>query len=70
MDSASKDDIRRMLKSFGIQADEAISAHLDQVGGGPPLRIRLALEDLTDYRGDAPEQPLRLELDGQVRRDE
>jgi hypothetical protein len=57
-----------MLKSFGIQADEAISAHVARMDDGAPLRLRLSLEDLTDYGDDPPEPPLRLEMVGEVRR--
>jgi hypothetical protein len=68
MESPSKDDIRRLLKTFGIQADDAITAHVEGLGAGPPLQVRLLLEDLTDYGDDPPENPLRLEIEGQIRR--
>ena len=47
MEQSSRNDIRRLLKTFGIQADEAITAHLARHPGEGPLRIRLVLEDLT-----------------------
>ena len=28
MEDSSRDDIRKLLKTFGIQADEAVVAHL------------------------------------------
>lgn len=68
VDSPSRDDIRQVLKTFGIQADEAITAHLERLGPGSPLQVRLLLEDLTDYGDDHPEQPLRFEIKGQIRR--
>lgn len=68
MDSASRDDIRRMLKTFGIAADEAILMHLARNPGPQPLRIRLSLTDLTDYKEASPAEPLRLEIEGQIRR--
>jgi hypothetical protein len=68
MNDTSRDDIRRLLKTFGIQADEAIIAHLARTPGGPPLQIRLLLEDLTDYGGSPPGEPLRMEIEGEIRR--
>jgi hypothetical protein len=68
MEVTSRDDIRRLLKTFGIQADEAIVAHLARAAPGPTLRLRLVLEDLTDYLGAPPPQHLHLEIEGEVRR--
>jgi len=67
-EGTSRDDIRRLLKTFGVKADEAILSHLVRTPGGPPLRIRLILEDLTDYGDAPPAAPLRLEIEGDVRR--
>ncbi len=68
MENSSRDDIRRLLKGFGIAADEAIVAHLARFQGAQPLRVRVTLEDLTDYQGDPPPQPLHLEIEGYIRR--
>jgi hypothetical protein len=68
MQETSRDDIRRLLKQFGIRADEAVIAHLARTTGSQPLRIRLTLEDLTDYGGNPPSIPLRLEIEGEIRR--
>ena len=68
MNDTSRDDIRRLLKTFGIQADEAIIAHLARMPDGPPLQIRLVLEDLTDYGDNPPADPLQLEIEGEIRR--
>jgi hypothetical protein len=68
MMESSRDDIRRLLKGFGIAADEAIIAHLARTHGTQPLHLRLTLQDLTDYRGAPPQQPLHLEIEGHVRR--
>ena len=68
MEETSRDDIRRILKTFGIQADEAIIAHLARNPGMGSLQIRLTLEDRTDYGGEAPELPLSLEIEDEVRR--
>lgn len=61
-------DIRRLLKTFGVQADEAILAHLQRVPGNQPLRIRLILEDITAYEESLPTTPLHLVVEGIVRR--
>ena len=68
MNQSSHKDIRRLLKTFGIQADEAIAAHLAHTGR-VGLRIRLVLEDLTDYGDSPPEKPLRLEVEGEIQRE-
>jgi hypothetical protein len=67
-DSTSRDDIRKLLKTFGIQADEAVIAHLALNPGEQPLRLRLILEDITDYGENSPAEPLHLEIEGQIRR--
>ena len=64
----SRDDIRRLLKTFGIQADEAIVAHLARTPGDQPLHVRLTLQDLTDYGDQSPDEPLHFEIEGDVRR--
>ena len=69
MEETSRDDIRRILKTFGIQADEALVAHLARNPGSGPLQIRIKLEDQTDYGGENPETPLILEVEGEIRRD-
>lgn len=68
MESTSRDDIRRLLKGFGIAADEAIVAHLARLPGRRPLHLRITLEDLTDYQGEAPQEPLHLEMEGHIQR--
>ena len=68
MQETSRDDIRRLLKQFGIRADEAVIAHLARTSGDGPLRVRLTLEDLTDYGNNPPEIPLHLEIEGEIRR--
>jgi hypothetical protein len=67
MEDSSRNDIRRLLKAFGIQADEVISAHLDQNPDIGILKVRLVLEDVTDYREQPPEQSLQLEIEGEIR---
>lgn len=69
MDSSSRDDIRKLLKTFGIEADEQIVSYLARTEGDKPLRLRITLEDLTDYGTSPPAQELRFEMEGEVRRD-
>ena len=66
MSEANRDDIRQLLRSFGIKADEAISAYVGQTRPGRPLRLRIVLEDLTEYE-PAPAERLRVEVEGEVR---
>ena len=66
--SPTQDDIRRLLRTFGVRADETINAYLGQAGGGGLLRLRIVLEDVTDYGGSPAPERLRLEVEGEVRR--
>ena len=69
MGENTQQDIRRLLKTFGIQADEAIQAYLERAPGEGPLRLRLSLEDMTDYGAQQhPSDPLRLEIEGRISR--
>jgi hypothetical protein len=63
-----RDDIRRLLKEFGVRADGAIVTHLAQAPGTQTLRLRFTLEDLTDYVEAGPPQRLHLEVEGTIRR--
>ncbi len=64
----TRDDIRRLLKEFGVRADGAILTHLAQAPGTQALRLRCMLEDLTDYGDGRPPQRLQLEVEGTIRR--
>ena len=74
MDDQTQKDIRSLLKTFGIHADEAIGAHMTRLADlarrNPnmgPVIVRITLEDLTDYGGTAPTEPPRLlEVEGDV----
>jgi hypothetical protein len=68
MEETSRMDIRRLLKSFGVQADEAIVAHLARNPQLDSLHLRLVLEDHTDYGDNPPDQPLHLAVEDRVRR--
>lgn len=68
MEESSRNDIRRLLKTFGIQADEAMIAHLARNPEIMRLQVRLVLQDLTDYGDTSPEERLHLEMDGEIQR--
>lgn len=68
MEEITQNDIRRLLKSFGVQSDQAIAAHLERNPTLPALRLRLVLEDITDYGDSLPPEALHFEIEGVVRR--
>ena len=67
MDEDTRTDIRKLLKSFGIQADEAILTHLAETSPTTPLHLRITLTDLTDYGNTPPASPLHLEIEWHIR---
>jgi hypothetical protein len=68
MDETSRDDIRKLLRTFGVRADEAITAYLARSPGDMPLRLKVTLEDITAYGDQPPQPPLALEIEAEVRR--
>ena len=68
MGGNGREDIRSLLKTFGIKADEIVIAHMARNPGDVPLQIRLTLEDRTDYGEHQPEPQLHLEIEGEIRR--
>ena len=68
MEETSRNDIRRLLKTFGVKADEMILRHLIENPNAPALKLKLIVQDLTDYGDHPPIQPLRFEVEGEVRR--
>jgi 5,10-methenyltetrahydromethanopterin hydrogenase len=64
----SRKDIRRLLRTFGVKADEAIVEHLESNPQVKALRLRATLEDLTDYGDSPPEESLHLEVNEEIRR--
>jgi hypothetical protein len=68
MEESARHDIRRLLKTFGVKADEALIAHLARNPGVAGLRVRVVLEDLTDYGEQEPAEPLQLMVEGEVNR--
>lgn len=68
MDDQSRQDIRRLLKTFGVRADETLVAHLARNPDVDTLRVRVTLEDLTDYGDNPPQEPLHLEVEEEISR--
>jgi hypothetical protein len=66
MSSTSRDEIRKLLKSFGIAVDEAVIAYLAKNPEVTQLELRLILEDRTDYQGFSPTERLQYELEGTI----
>ena len=65
MRSQAHDEIRKLLKEFGVTADETISAYLIETKPSLTLRLRIVLEDLTPYESP-PAQALHIEVEGEV----
>jgi hypothetical protein len=65
MPSTAHDDIRRLLKEFGLTADETVTAYLIETKPSRPLQLRIVLEDMTRYESP-PSQALRVEVAGEV----
>ena len=65
MASTAHDDVRKLLKEFGVSADETVMAYLLEKKPSRPLRLRLTLEDVTVY-DVPPAERLRLEVSGVV----
>ena len=68
MEDNSRKDIRALLKTFGVRADEAIVQHLAKYPDVRQLQLKLTLHDQTDYGASAPAETLHLEVDGKVDR--
>jgi hypothetical protein len=68
MEDNSRKSIRRMLKIFGIKADETLVAHLALNPNVAALKIRITLEDLTDYGDSPPQDPLSVTIDDEIQR--
>lgn len=68
MSDNTRSDIRRLLKTFGVKADETLTAYLEQNQNVDRLHVRVTLEDLTEYEGSPPAEPLHLQIDEEIRR--
>ena len=63
MEDTMRRDIRRLLRTFGVKADEALTAHMARNAEMGAFRVRVTLEDLTDYGDSTPEGKLELEIE-------
>ena len=60
-DEMCKKDIRGLLKTFGVMADEAIVSHIAKNPNVDLLNFKVTLEDITDYK-DPNTEKLSLEI--------
>ena len=60
-DDICKKDIRGLLKSFGVMADEAIVGHIAKNPNVNSLNFKVTLEDITEYE-DSNIEKLSLEI--------
>jgi len=67
VDETAVNDIRRLLKTFGVQADTAIMEHLQEHPELQSLHLRILLEDLTEYHSKHV-TPLNFTVEGKVHR--
>lgn len=56
-------DIRRLLKTFGVKADETIRRYLEDHPGSRPLEVRITLEFTSEVS-----HPLGFSVEGAIRR--
>jgi hypothetical protein len=68
MEGTARDNIRSLLKEFGVRADEAIVTHLAKYQELEYLHLRITLEDLTPTQENFPVSPLSLTVEGEVYR--
>tara|TARA_B100000989_G_C19435830_1_gene425084 strand:- start:110 stop:319 length:210 start_codon:yes stop_codon:yes gene_type:complete len=60
-DEMCKKDIRGLLKTFGVMADEAIVGHIAKNPDVNKLNFKITLEDITNY-DDANIERLNIEI--------
>ena len=65
MDETVQNDIRKLLKTFGVKADQAIHSYLENHPDLPGLKIRVVLEDM---HPNPSAEALHLEVEGEIRR--
>ncbi len=66
MEESRRSDIRRLLKTFGVKADEAIIQHMTRNPGSSPMCVRIVLEEIPEPGGST--EPLRFSVEGSIRR--
>ena len=68
MEDNSRKDIRALLKTFGVKADEAIVGYLAKHPEVNHLKLKVTLEDQTDYGASTPSEVLALQVEGIINR--
>lgn len=68
MEDNSRKGIRRLLKTFGIQADEAMVAFLARHPELDSLQVRITLENITVYDNGKPAESLHLVVEDTIER--
>ncbi len=66
MNENTRKDIRKLLRTFGIQADETLTAFIANNPGDVPLQVRITLEDVTDYGSASLDNPVHLVIEGEI----
>jgi hypothetical protein len=68
VEDQSRKDIRRILKTFGIQADERLVAHLARNPELSTIQVRITLDDVTEYPDTLEVEPVSLVIEDAIRR--
>ncbi len=68
MEDNSRKDIRALLKTFGVKADEAIISHLAKNSEVKQLKLKVTLSDQTDYGSNSPDEKLSFEVESEINR--
>lgn len=66
MDDNTRRDIRRLLKTFGVQADNALTEHIARNPNVGSFRVRMTLEDLTNYGEITKHGALELDIEEEI----
>lgn len=61
----TQNDIRRVLKNFGMEVDRLITEYMDRLPRNQSIRVRLILQDITEYKDTPPDQ-LHFEIEGEI----
>ncbi len=68
MEDNSRKGIRRLLKTFGIRADEAMVAYLARHPEIESLQVRITLENVAAFENGKPAETLHLVVEDTIER--
>jgi hypothetical protein len=68
MEDSNRKSIRRLLKTFGIRADEALVAYLARHPEVESMKVRITLENVTSAHNGGPTEALHLVVEDIVDR--